>query len=168
MRWPLLFVCACALAGSSLQAVAAEVAATAEKAWTLGSEPLQVDSDSLEARGPEGLVIFLGNVVARQADFTLHADRVEVRLDTEARDILGVEAAGSVRVQKEDMVAAGEHGSYDVATGVVVLTGEPKVWRDRNVIAGTRITLYLGENRSIVEGARAVLYPSDMKEKEPE
>ncbi len=127
--------------------------------WKLGTEPLQVDSRTLEAKTDEGLVLFEGEVVARQGDLTLHADRVEVRLEPETRAVLSVKARGSVRLQKGNVLAAGDEADYDAATGVVVLTGKPKVWRDRDVVEGDRITLHLAENRSVVEGARAVLFP---------
>ena len=127
--------------------------------WRLGGEPLQVDSRTLEAKTDEGLVLFEGEVVARQGELTLQADRVEVRLEPETRAVLSVKARGSVRLQKGDVLAAGDEADYDAATGVVVLTGKPKVWRDRDVVEGDRITLHLAENRSVVEGARAVLFP---------
>lgn len=128
-------------------------------AWALGAEPLQVDSRTLEARSDEGRVIFEGQVTARQGELTLQADRLEVLVDRETRAVLAVTARGSVRLQKGDVLAAGDRAEYDAATGVVVLTGQPKVWRDRDVVEGERITLHLAENRSVVEGARAVLFP---------
>ncbi|MBE0618123.1 MAG: lipopolysaccharide transport periplasmic protein LptA [Proteobacteria bacterium] len=127
--------------------------------WSTGSEPLQVDSRSLEARGAEGQVVFEGDVVARQGDLVLQADRLEVTMDSETRELRSVVARGKVRIQKAEIVATAAEATYDAATGVVVLTGEPKVWRERDVVAGDRITLFLAENRSVVEGARAVLFP---------
>lgn len=128
-------------------------------AWAAGSQPLQVDAKTLDARGAENRVVFAGDVVARQGDLTLQAERVEVTLDPATRELRTVTATGNVRVQKGDVVAAGREATYDAATGVVVLTGEPKVWRDRDVVAGDKVVLFLAENRSLVEGARAVIYP---------
>jgi lipopolysaccharide export system protein LptA len=132
--------------------------------WKTGSEPLQVESKTLEAFGEGDRVVFEGDVVARQGDVTLQADRVEVQVKPDTREIRSVEARGSVRIQRGDVVASGEAASYDAQSGVVVLTGDPKVWRDKDVLAGQKITLYLAENRSVVEGARAVLYPGKPKE----
>ena len=126
--------------------------------WKTGKEPLQVDSRSLETVGNDNLIVFQGDVVARQGDVTLYADRVEVRVDRETRAIRTVRATGSVRIRKADILASGDAADYEAATGVAVLTGNPKVWRDRDVVAGERITLYLAEDRSVVEGARAVIY----------
>ncbi len=128
--------------------------------WATGSEPLQVDSQTLEARGGEGVVIFQGDVVVHQGGLTLQADRVTVHGDPETRAIQTVDAEGGVRIQRADVVAVGEAAQYDAVSGIVILTGSPKVWRGRDVVAGERITLYLAENRSVVDGARAVLYPT--------
>jgi lipopolysaccharide export system protein LptA len=34
----------------------------------------------------------------------------------------------------------------------VVLVGDARVWQDENVVTGERITIFLAEDRSIVEG----------------
>lgn len=127
--------------------------------WDVGSEPLQVDSRSLEARGAEGIVVFEGEVVARQGDLTLQSDRLEVGIDGETRELRSAVARGTVRIRRGELLATAAEATYDAAAGIIVLTGDPKVWRDRDVVAGDRITLYLAENRSVVEGAKAVLFP---------
>jgi lipopolysaccharide export system protein LptA len=127
--------------------------------WTMGSEPLQVDARSLEARGADGLVVFEGDVVARQGDLVLQTDRLEVGIDAETRGLRSAVARGTVRIRRGELLATAAEATYDASAGVVVLTGDPKVWRDRDVVAGDRITLFLAEDRSVVEGARAVLFP---------
>lgn len=154
-RWSAALALVLTLAGGAAPTRAAELPG----GWALGAEPLQVDARSLDARGAENRVVFEGDVVARQGELTLQADWVEVVVDPVTREIQAVKARGNVRVQKAEIVAAGREGTYDARTGVVVLTGEPKVWRERDVVAGEKITLFLAENRSVVEGARAVIYP---------
>jgi len=143
------------------------VAAESPVAWATGSEPLQVDSRSLEARGAQGEVVFEGDVVARQGDLTLQSDRLDVALDTETRELRTVLARGRVRIQKGDLTATAEEADYDAGAGVVTLTGGPKVWRGKDVVAGDKITLYLAENRSVVEGAKAILFPGKPPSQEP-
>ena len=105
------------------------------------------------------MVVFEGEVIARQGELTLQADRVEVRADQKTRELRSVRARGNVRLRKAEVVATGEQADYDAVSGVAVLTGSPKVWRDRDVVAGDKITLYLAEDRSVVEGAKAVIFP---------
>ncbi|MBI5014072.1 MAG: lipopolysaccharide transport periplasmic protein LptA [Deltaproteobacteria bacterium] len=127
--------------------------------WKTGSEPLQVEARSMDLLAADNVVVFQGDVAARQGEVTLHADRVEVRADPKTREIRSVKAKGSVRLHKGDIVAAGDEAVYDAVQGVAVLTGSPKVWRGKDVVAGDKITLYLAEDRSVVEGAKAVIYP---------
>jgi lipopolysaccharide export system protein LptA len=140
--------------------------------WKAGSEPLHVDSQSLEARGKEGLAVFEGDVVARQGDLALQADRLDVRLEPESREIQSVEARGRVRIEAkvegQDVVATGERVTYDAGAGVLDLTGDPKVWRGRDVVAGDRIIFYLAEDRYVVEKPVMIIYPGQAGEKDDE
>ncbi len=135
--------------------------------WSGGREPLRVDADSLEIRGAEHLVVFQGHVRAVQGEMELEADELEVRLDPRTRDVQRAVARGSVRIRKGEVLAEGSRALYDAGRGVVVLEGEPRVWRGKDVVAGRRITLYLAEDRTVVEGARAVLYPGKGEEQKP-
>ena len=131
--------------------------------WTDGGKPIQIDSQSLEARADEGLVVFRGEVVARQGELTLQADEVAVHADPATNEIRTVEARGSVRIQRQDLVATGQQAEFDVAGGVLTLSGEAKAWQGRNVVAGKRIILHLADNRMVVEGASGILYPGEQQ-----
>lgn len=131
--------------------------------WTDGKEPIQIDSQSLEARANEGVVVFRGEVVARQGEMTLQAEEVTVQVDPKTSEIRSVQARGSVRIQRAELVATGREADFDVVGGVLTLTGEAKAWQGRNVVAGERIILYLADNRTVVEGARAVLFPGEQQ-----
>lgn len=148
-------------AGAALLLVAC-LAGAAEvplSSWKTGSEPLQIDARSMDLKGQENVVVFQGEVAARQGELTLHADRVQVAADPKTRELRTVEATGNVRLRKGEIVASGDRAEYDAVKGVAVLTGSPKVWRGKDVVSGERITLHLAEDRSVVEGAKAVIYP---------
>jgi lipopolysaccharide export system protein LptA len=49
-----------------------------------------------------------------------------------------------------------------------VLSGNARVWQDENVVSGDTITIFLAQDRSVVQGGRqervkAVFYPRDEK-----
>ena len=49
---------------------------------------------------------------------------------------------------------------YNVATGVITLTGEPMVTQDKNILTGDVIKFFRDENRVKVEPrSRLVIYP---------
>ena len=78
-------------------------------------------------------------------------------------------ATGKVKVEHSDGgLATAEKAVYYQDEDKVVLTGMPVVRQENDFVEGTRITLFLKEKRSIVEGSgkekiRAVLFPGSDK-----
>ncbi len=127
--------------------------------------PVMVDADQLENIQKEGLVVFTGNVVASQNGSTQWADRMEVYLDDKGNNIVRTISTGSVRILTRDCRSGtAKRAEYYEAEQRVVLIGNARVWRDDNVVTGERITIYLAEDRSLVEGGpqervKGVFYP---------
>jgi lipopolysaccharide export system protein LptA len=132
--------------------------------------PVTVDADQLENLQKEGLVVFSGNVVANQNSSTQYADRMEVYLDDKANRIVRAISTGNVRIITKDCrTGTAKRAEYYDAEQRVVLIGNARVWRDDNVVTGERITMYLAEDRSVVEGGqqervKAVFYPKGQDE----
>jgi lipopolysaccharide export system protein LptA len=129
--------------------------------------PVTVDADELENLQKEGLIIFTGHVVAKQGNSTQYADRMEVYLDAKGASIVRTVSTGSVRIITKDCrTGTAARVEYYDAEQRVVLIGTARVWRDDNVVTGERITMYLAEDRSVVEGGKqervkAVFYPKN-------
>ncbi len=118
-------------------------------------QPVVVDADHMEAFKKDALVIFTGNVVARQDNSVQYADRMEVYLDERGERVLRTVSTGSVRVITKDCrMGTARRGEYDDLEQRVVLIGNARVWQDANVVTGERITIYLAEDRSVVEGGK--------------
>jgi len=134
------------------------------------SAPVTVDADQLENIQKEGLVVFTGNVVATQNSSTQWADRMEVYLDDKGDRIVRTVSTGNVRIITRDCRSGtAKRAEYYDAEQRVVLIGNARVWRDDNVVTGERITIYLAEDRSLVEGGqqervKAVFYPKSQDE----
>jgi lipopolysaccharide export system protein LptA len=132
--------------------------------------PVTVDADQLENIQKEGLVVFTGNVVASQNSSTQWADRMEVYLDDKGDKIVRTVSTGNVRILTKDCRnGTARRAEYYDAEQRVVLIGNARVWRDDNVVTGERITIYLAEDRSVVEGGqqervKAVFYPRNQDE----
>ena len=127
--------------------------------------PVTVDADQLESLQKEGLIIFTGSVVARQDNQTQWADRMEVYLDAKGDRIVRTVSTGSVKIITRDCkTGTAQRAEYYDAEQRVILIGNARVWQDDNVVTGERITIYLAEDRSVVEAGRqervkAVFYP---------
>ena len=129
------------------------------------NQPVTVDADQMESMQKEGLVIFTGNVVARQNHSVQYADRTEVYLDAKGERIVRTVSIGNVRIITKDCrIGTAKRAEYYDAEQRMVLIGTARVWQEDNVVTGDRITIYLAEERSVVqsgnqERVKAVFYP---------
>ena len=129
------------------------------------SSPITIDADLLENLQKEGLVVFTGNVVANQNSSIHYSDRMEVYLDAKGDGIVRTVSSGNVKIITKDCkIGTAKRAEYYDAEQRVVLVGNARVWQEDNVVTGERITIFLAEDRSVVEGGKqervkAVFYP---------
>lgn len=140
-------------------------------------EPFQagrvtINSLSFEIDYKEQIVTFSGNVEARRGDILINCMELFLYYKNDpTKDTAVVDkivATGKVKILNQDGgTASAENAVYYQSDEKIVLTGSPKINQDPDFfIEGTRITLLLKENRSIVEGsednkARAILNPRE-------
>ncbi len=131
------------------------------------NQPVTVDSDRMERYGKESLIIFTGNVVARQNNSVQYADRIEVYLDEKGDKILRTVSTGNVRIVTRDCkIGTAKRAEYFELEQRVVLIGNARVWQEDNVVSGDTITIYLSQDRNVVlsgqqERVKAVFYSKD-------
>jgi lipopolysaccharide export system protein LptA len=131
------------------------------------TQPVTVDADKMERFGKEALVVFTGNVVARQNNSVQYAERMEVYLDEAGDKILRTVSTGSVRIITRDCrTGTARRAEYYDLEQRVVLIGNARVWQEDNVVSGDTITIFLSQDRSVVQGGKdervkAVFYPKD-------
>jgi len=136
------------------------------------TQPVTVDADKMERFGKEGLVVFTGNVVARQNNSVQYADRMEVYLDERGDKILRTVSTGAVRIITRDCrTGTARRAEYHDLEQRVVLLGNARVWQEDNVVSGETITIFLSQDRSVVQGGKqervkAVFYSKDEKPKD--
>jgi lipopolysaccharide export system protein LptA len=104
---------------------------------------------------------FTGNVRASQEDGVITADRIKVfytfhdyRSGT-ATKVEKIISKGNVRIvlDGKSKTAVAEQAVYTADPEMLVLSGgRPTVWSGNNVIEGEKITLFLAEDRTLVEG----------------
>jgi len=134
------------------------------------SKAISINSDTMEYDNRANKGIFKGNVVARQDDIVMFANSMHVYY-SDGGGLSRVDAQGNVRVVQGDRIATGSSIIFNNATQTIVATGSPRVWQGDNVVHGTKITVYLKEERTVVESdsnsrASATIYP-DSDKKQP-
>jgi lipopolysaccharide export system protein LptA len=162
-------VLALLLCGVWLGAAEAQAPTRRGKAADDRNQPIIVDADKMERYGKESLVVFTGNVVARQNNSVQYADRMEVYLDEKGDRILRTISTGTVKIITRDCrTGTARRAEYHDLEQRVVLIGNARVWQDDNVVSGDTITIFLSQDKSVVQGGsqervKAVFYPRDDK-----
>lgn len=72
------------------------------------------------------------------------------------RTISKIEATGRVKIEKQDGRATCQRAVYYEDDKKIVLTGEPVAWQKGTRVTGKQITMFLEEDRSLVEGGSHV------------
>ncbi len=128
--------------------------------------PIYIQSDAMEAYQEENLIIFKGNVTVKRGEMVIYADlmRINYKQGQIGRRIERIEAEGNVRVVQGEREVIGEKAIFYKDTESIVLLGNPQVKDGRTVIKGGKITAYLEEDKTIIEGdekekVEAVIYP---------
>ncbi|MBE0607557.1 MAG: lipopolysaccharide transport periplasmic protein LptA [Deltaproteobacteria bacterium] len=171
MRIRRIFASVCLVA--LLAGVAAAQERAGESARELGSRPIDVTADSISADSTRNTVTFEGNVVARQTDVTLYADRVQADYSREAGAIDRIEAMGNVRFLQEGREARSPRATFHNLEQRIVLSGGATLRQGQNTVQGETVTIFLRENRSVVTGGkdggrvRAVINPKGIVETSP-
>jgi lipopolysaccharide export system protein LptA len=151
-----------------------------------GDQPIQIDADKLVVHDNEGTATFTGNVTVVQGATLLKAGSMIVYYvkgpkkdatgkDTTGKDTTGADApkttgvtgAGAqdidhlevndkVYVKSEDQVATGDHGTFDMKTEVLVLTGNKVVLsQGDNVAVGCKLTAQLKTGEAQLESCKS-------------
>ena len=131
---------------------------------TSGSQPIHIKSDSMEAVDKDGTVIFRGNVVAIKGDLTINSDRLDVIYTQKdattangkkkRRVLKKLIASGHVKIVQGKKVGTCKEAIYDKRAEKLILTGDAQVWEGSNRIRGSKITMYINEDRSVVESSQ--------------
>jgi outer membrane protein assembly factor BamD len=116
------------------------------------SQPIDISSDKVEAFWKENLIIFRGNVIARQKDMVIYADSIEALIIEDGKGIERVTAGGNVKIQQGLRVANCEKAIFYNLDQKVILTGDPKVSEGDNIVSGDEIIFDIDQNRVEVKG----------------
>lgn len=139
--------------------------------------PIHIASDRMEVNQKDKVVSFEGHVVVQQADLTITGKVLRVYTlegpakqagegaeSAKADRIDRIEVEGEVKISQQDKIATADKAIYYHEQQKIVLMGKPQFSQGQDTISGRLITLYLPEQRTVVEGAQdtpvhAVLYP---------
>ena len=135
--------------------------------------PTVITSNTMTASSEKNQALFKGSVKLVQGDLKVFSDIMIVFFKEKsqpsstpsqppvngepAKEIHMIEARGHVRIFKGESRATSEHALYYKQEEKVILRGSPVAWQEGTQISGPKMTMYLRENRSVVEGGTRVV-----------
>src|SRR5712692_1477213 len=149
-----------------------------------------ITSQSLVFKNQENTALFEGKVVMTKGDFVMHADQMIVHFVGESpsapspktgkgnaqaqatttdlptfgnRAVSLIDATGNVVLQKGAKKAKSRKAVYHQRDEMLVLTEDPEAWEEGYHVTGTKMTMFLKEDRSVVEGSRVVINDAESK-----
>lgn len=141
-------------------------------------EPVSITSNKMTIKSLEDKIIFEGEVFIKKGDLTIEADRAEVFLSERGagepskppssvlmnpsakgeREVSRIETTGNVDIRQGEKHAKAQKGIYDQKRETITLTGDAEVWEKDYRVKGKVITLFIAENRSLVEGSQVIIH----------
>jgi lipopolysaccharide export system protein LptA len=150
---------------------------TGTQAQNSENEKIRIIADKLLAEIDAGVIEFVGNVKATQAETVVTSDRLKIMYTPEANKepatvlkpvaIEKIIASGNVKIRYNKIIAETDEAEYTIKSGILVLKGEQsKVTQEGQSITGTKFTLHREDGKITVESSaqnrvKAVFHPSE-------
>lgn len=128
-----------------------------------------ITSETMTVQGKSRRTVFEGTVVLKKGNFVMRSDHMVMTFKKGAQDgsqqteggtthqIDRMEASGNVVIEKLDGKATCGRALYDKDEEKLVLTESPVAWQGGTKIKGSQMTMFLKEERSVVEGGSQVV-----------
>lgn len=119
-------------------------------------------SNTLEIDDQKNRVIFTGNVNAQGKEFEITCQKLDLYYHRQKQgdqekskiDIKKIVATDTVKILRtEGGSASADTAIYFHDEAKIVLTGNPKIKQENDFVEGTKITLFLKDKKSVVEGS---------------
>ncbi len=135
-------------------------------AWAVDEDmtPTRITAKTMEYSQSGRQVVFAGEVHVARDDMDIWADKITVVFEASNEPaanqpdnfdpgaISSIKAVGNVRLERDGRTGRSSQATYDVAKGVLELSGNPKLEDGKNTIQGKVIRFHLKDNRSEVIG----------------
>jgi lipopolysaccharide transport protein LptA len=127
-------------------------------------KPIDVVADTMEGRDKGKVIVFTGNVIAKQEDLYLFSDTLTAYMNEESNEIERAKAQGNVKIVKLERTATCKEADFYNDKGEIILRGDVVVFSGNDKVSGETVTYYINEDRVHVQGekdkrAKALITP---------
>ena len=137
-----------------------------------GDQTLSIAAERMLIRNQENRILFEGNVTMERNGLLLKAGEVEIVFAVregqggslvegtqDRREIDTITARIGVKLTKGEQTILSRQVVYFRKDEKMVFTGDPMVRERNNEVRGGKITVFLKDDRALVEGGTAVIHP---------
>lgn len=163
------------VAGPPLWAAAAEDVAARPTSPLAGlalgnpAEPIVITADQMHFDYEAEEVRYVGEVHVEQGNLVIDCAELEIAYEGEGHEgakmeLREVTARGDVVIRQGARIASGDEARFDQLEEKILLVGNARLEDGPNIVEGNRLTVFLGEGRSVIESSpkkrvSAVLFP---------
>jgi len=130
--------------------------------------PVEITADRMEFQRKRSTIVYKGNVQVVRDGVKIASDVLMARYDAKGGVLTSVVAEGKVRVSHGGRVMTGDKAVFDGADETITVSGNTVVRDGNSSISGSRITIYVNEDRSVVENSegrvKAVIFPGQLNQ----
>jgi lipopolysaccharide transport protein LptA len=102
--------------------------------------------------------VFDGDVVVTDPRVRILADQITALFNTNNQPDM-ITAVGNVRIEQENRKAVCDRAVYSLRSGLLVLTGKPKVVQEGNILSGSRIIFSRDDDKVKCEDSTLRIVP---------
>jgi lipopolysaccharide export system protein LptA len=128
------------------------------------NKPIQITSKKMMVLNQEKIMTFEGDVKVVKGDLIMTSNKVKIHFKEHSstlnrQEISVIEAEGDVHLTRGNREAKADKAEYQQEAETIILTGSPEGWDNQYKVSGTKMTIFLKEDKSIVEGSRILFTP---------
>lgn len=133
---------------------------------------LSISSSKMTLNNQMNTILFEGNVIVEQDTMTLKADVVDVVFETvlesekklmdgvdSKRSLSTITATGNIKFMHGDRTVYANMVVYSKKGEMMVFTGSPTIQEGLDKLKGEKITVFILEDRVVIEGGEAIIHP---------
>ncbi len=126
--------------------------------------PVQITSKKMVVNNQEKVMTFEGEVKVVKGDLTMTSNRVKVYFKNKSsslnrQEISLIEAEGNVHLTRGNREAKADKAEYRQEEETIVLTGSPEGWDNQYKVSGSKMTIFLKQDRSVIEESHILFTP---------
>lgn len=154
-KWQIVSACVVALMMATGGQLAAQEVAGASGEGTSSTE---IASKRLDFDYSKHTAVFDGDVVVTDPRVRIMADQITALFNTNNQPDM-ITAVGNVRIEQENRNAVCDRAVYSLRSGLLVLTGKPKVLQAGNILSGSRIIFSRNDDKVKCEDSTLRIVP---------